>query len=437
MDDRQRSKENTASAWGRIRKNVGVLLSGRAIFALFNLAAVAVATRAVGLEAIGAIGLLMAFARLTGGLFKLGTWQAVLTYGAPIKKAGDRTGLRRLIGLTLMLDAAAVILAVGCAILAAIHAGPLMGWTEEMIAVAPWFMVTVAFLMQMTPVGILRLYDKIIPIASQHATTAVLRLIGASGIWAFGGGFTALAVVWAASAVIAGALLWLNAFRVGAAEIGRPTFSSAIRQRRDRFPRFWRFAGATNLTTTLNNAIMPVTTLVVGAALGPAAAGLFHLVRQVTDAMVRPATVLSQVVYPEFSLLAAEADKRAMRRIMKRALLYAALVQIAVVAALALGGGWILVGLFGPEAAAGREALALVALASGVVVTGFALEPALMSIGRAGLAMRATFGAWAVYVAALFALLPPFGLVGVGASLVLCRATQFAWRLTLAVRNLK
>lgn len=436
-EDRDQSRRNVASAWARVRKNVGVLVSGRAIFALVNLAAIAVATRAVGLEAIGAVGLLMAYARLIGDVFKFSSWQAVLTFGAPLRQAGDRGGLRRLMGLTLILDGITIAAAILVAGLGARLAGGFLGWTEEMIAVAPWFCVIILFVMQTTPVGVLRLYDRILPIASQHAVTAMGRLAGALGLWAFGGGFLALASIWVASAGLAAAILWLTAGRVAAAETGLPIFASALRNRRERLPRFWRFAGATNVASTLNTAAPPVATLVVGAVLGPAAAGVFHLVRQITEAMARPGMILSQVIYPEFSQLAALKDNRAMRRILKRAIFWGALVQAAAALILVLAGDLLLTALFGPEAATGHDVLILAGIASGVTVSGFALEPALLSTGKAGLAMRAAFGAWLVYVPALYFLVAPLGLVGVGLALIALRATQFGLRLWLALKHLR
>ncbi|MEM7524871.1 MAG: lipopolysaccharide biosynthesis protein [Pseudomonadota bacterium] len=436
-DQREQSRLNAASSWGRIRRNVGVLLSGRAIFALFNLAAAAIATRAAGLEVMGAVGLLLAYARLIGDVFKFNSWQAVLTYGAPMKAAGDRRGLRRLLGLTLFLDCAALTVSLVVAALGAIFAGGLMGWSEEMIAVAPWFCVIIVFITHMTPIGVLRLYDKIVPIASQHAVTAIVRLIGAILLWAFGGGFLELAAIWTVSAVIAGLLLWRSAWSEVREHIGSPLVGEGLRERRSSFPGFWRFAGATNVISTLNNVLLPVATLIVGAALGPTAAGIFHLVRQITDAMVRPGEILAQVVYPEFSSLAAEKDKGAMRRILKPALLYTALVQGAAVLILVLLGDLLLGALFGEEAAAGHGLLILSAIASSIMVCGFALEPALMSLGRADQAVWTTTGAWAAFALLTASLIPVYGLLGIGFALIGHRLLQFALSLGLVLRHLK
>ena len=102
------SKANARSAWGRIKRNLGILLGERAVFAIVNFAAAGLAVRATSLEVFGQVAVLLAFARLIGDIGKFNSWQALLTYGAPLNEAGAKRGLGRLIGLTLFLDAVAL-----------------------------------------------------------------------------------------------------------------------------------------------------------------------------------------------------------------------------------------------------------------------------------------------------------------------------------------
>ena len=202
------SKANARSAWGRIKRNLGILLGERAVFAIVIFAAAGVAVRATSLEVFGQVAVLLAFARLIGDVGKFNSWQALLTYGAPLQESGDKRGLGRLIGLTRFLDAVALSASLIAAWLVIWLFGQAMGWTDEMIAYAPWFCVIIAFIMHMTPTGVLRLYDKVGPIAAQHAVTATVRLVGAALIFWQGGGCFELTLVWTLAAVIAGLMLW-------------------------------------------------------------------------------------------------------------------------------------------------------------------------------------------------------------------------------------
>ena len=98
------SKAAAKTAWARIRRNLAILLGERVIFAVVNVIATGVATRATGLEAIGAIGLLHAYARVISDGVKFQSWQAVLRYGAPALESGRETDFRRLLKLTVLLD---------------------------------------------------------------------------------------------------------------------------------------------------------------------------------------------------------------------------------------------------------------------------------------------------------------------------------------------
>ena len=76
------SRAAARSAWARIRRNLAILLGERAVFAVVNVVAAGVATRATGVEAIGAIALLLAYARLISDGIKFQSWQSVIRFGA-------------------------------------------------------------------------------------------------------------------------------------------------------------------------------------------------------------------------------------------------------------------------------------------------------------------------------------------------------------------
>ncbi|MEX2519977.1 MAG: hypothetical protein WD969_11655, partial [Paracoccaceae bacterium] len=59
-----RAGSGHGGVWRRMRRNAAMLLGGRAVFGLVNLAAAAIAVRAVGLESFGVVVLLQAYVRL-------------------------------------------------------------------------------------------------------------------------------------------------------------------------------------------------------------------------------------------------------------------------------------------------------------------------------------------------------------------------------------
>lgn len=430
------SKANANTAWRRIRRNIGVLLGERAVFAVVNFAAAAIAARAVGVEALGAVGLLLAYSRLISDVMKFNSWQSVLRYGAPLLEAGEMRSLRRLLGLTLWVDIGAILVAVAGAVALAPLAGKWLNWSEEMIRYAPWFCVIIAFITHMTPTGILRLFDKVPYIAAMHAITATLRFAGAAAIWTWGGGLFELAVVWTVSAAVAALVVWTLAAVEAVRRQATPRMAGALREGAEGFDRFWRFIGATNVISTLDKIVFHVATLIVGAVLGPFEAGLFYIVRQITEAMVRPGDMLGPLFFPEIALLEAKGDRRAMRRLVKRAMIYSGMILGAVVLALVVFGEILLALMFGDEARAAYEVLVLAGVASALLVWGFTLEPTLLTIGKAGQALYAAVAAWVVFGAMTWLLIEDYELIGVGLAMIGHRATQFLLRFAFVARHL-
>ena len=437
MTDRETSRANARSAWGRIRKNIGILLGERAVFAVVNVVATGVATRAVGLEAIGVVGLLLAYSRLISDATKFQSWQAIIRYGAPLKAEGERPDLRRLIGMTTLIDAGAVVFAIIAAWIGAVLFGDWLGWSAEMISWAPWFCVIIAFITHMTPTGVLRLFDRVPIVAIQHAATATFRLIGSLALLWWGGGAFELALIWCLSAVFAGLLLYAAAAIVLVKEKATPRLAAAVREGPAGFTGFWKFVSATNAISTLDLILPFVATLIVGATLGPVEAGVFHLVRQVTEAMARPGDMLGPLFMPELALMEAKGDRRAIRRMVIKALIWTAAILAVVVLVFIVAGEAMLALLFGPEAAAGHDVLILAGIATAIYVWGFTLEPTLLSLGKAGKALWSILVAWLVFIAVIYATTPDWGLVGIGFALIGHRATQFLIRVGMVARLLR
>ena len=174
------------SAWRNVLGNASVILSERIVFGVVNIAAAAVATRAVGFEAFGAVVLVHAYARLFGDMLRFQSWQAVLRYGAPALANGRTQDLRRLLGLTLRLDLIALAGSITAAILFSGFVASIFSWPEETARWAPLYALAIAFMATDTPTGVLRLLDRFGILAVRHAMNASIRLTGAALVWMLG-----------------------------------------------------------------------------------------------------------------------------------------------------------------------------------------------------------------------------------------------------------
>ena len=68
---------------GRIFVNAAILVTGKGANAIFSLAYLALAVRALGIETLGLLVLIHTYAQVVGEVVKLRSWEAVLRYGMP------------------------------------------------------------------------------------------------------------------------------------------------------------------------------------------------------------------------------------------------------------------------------------------------------------------------------------------------------------------
>ena len=398
----------------RLFGNVLVLLGGKAFNALFSLGTMTLAVRALGLETYGVLILIHAFAMTAADLGKFQSWQAVLRYGTSAVKEDRLDDFRRLIRFTLLLDAGSALAATVVAMTGAWLIGPRLGWPTEVIPLGVLYGFSVIFAVTATPTGLLRLYDRFDLLAIQNNVGSLVRLIGSAIVFLAGGGLPAFIAVWFVARAASGISLFLFGWREMRRHGHGGTGAVGWRGLTKPFDGIWRFVWSTNLNTTANLGFVHLATLLTGGLLGPEEAGLFRIARQVANALAKPARLFIQVVYPEFARLVAAGDLRQLRRLLRR------------LAGLSAGGtavGLLLLVVFGPlllRLIGGEAALAaypiLLWLSGAALIDlwAFPLEPALISLGRAGTALMVRATATAVSIPFLILAVRHFGLTGAG-----------------------
>jgi O-antigen/teichoic acid export membrane protein len=291
-----------------------------------------------------------------------------------------------------------------------------LGWSEKEAPAAALYMLSIAFMVSATPLGLLRLFDRFDVLARQAALIALFRLV-------------AIVVAWAAHAPMAGFLL---AFAVGTVGSWLYLAGSAWGELRRRgltrdfdwtgplgrdLPGVWRFAWNTNLATTLDVAFTQVATLVVGALVGPTEAAFWRVGRQVADAIAKPAKLLSPALYPELAKLRAEKRHDAMWRLVRQVGLLAGGAGALLLAVSTFGGGPLIRLVMGEAFAPAAVVMTWQVAAAVIGIFALPLEPMLISLGKPGRAVLVRLAASAAFLIALPFLVTRFGLIGAGAGL--------------------
>jgi O-antigen/teichoic acid export membrane protein len=398
----------------RLLANAGKLLGGKTANALFGLAALAIAARALGLETFGVLVLIHTFTQAVGEIAKFQSWQAVLRYGTPALQTGAHGDFRRLLRFTVLLDGISAAAGMVLAVMLAWWLAPRFGWPAEVVPAAMLYVTSVLFMVTATPTGVLRLIDRFDILATQSAIAPFIRMAGGAVVWALGGGIGWFLVAWYLGTALAGIHLIGEGWR----QLHRRGLLTGWRWRGGGmtagFTGIWRFVWTTNLNTTLELAFTHIGTLAVGWVLGPQAAALFRVGRQFADALAKPAKLLVPAIYPELARLAAGADYGAMRRLALRSALLAGGLGTATLGIVWLGGELLLRLTVGPEFVAAYPVMLWLVAGAVIGIWAFPLEPLLISTGHPGTALAVRLVTTVIYLPLLFWLLGSIGLIGGG-----------------------
>lgn len=400
----------------RVVANAGLLLGGRTVNAVLGLAFMAIAARALGAAELGVLVLIQAFGQFLGEVVKFQSWQTILHYGARPLGEMRVTEFQRVLRFTLLLDLASTVLGIAIGMIGAFAFSGALGWGPKEAPAAALFMLSIAFMVSATPLGLLRLFDRFDVLAWQAGLISLIRVIG--GVVALALGASMDGFLLATAVATFGSWLYLAGSAL--AELKRRGLLQDFSWRgplTEGMPGVWRFAWNTNLASTLDVAFTHVATLIVGAMVGPSEAAFWRVGRQVADALAKPAKLLTPALYPELARLRAEERHHAMWRLARNVGLLAGGVAIVMLAVTALAGPTVLTLVMGKAFEPAANVMTWQVGAAVIGVFALPLEPMLVSLGKPGAAVRVRLAVSAAFLAMLPFLVTQFGLIGAGAGL--------------------
>lgn len=410
----------------RLLSNASLLVGGRSLNGIFNLAAMTLIVRAVGLEMFGLLVLIHALASTISDLAKFQSWQAVLRYGTPALEQDRTLDFRRLVKLTALLDLGSALLGILVAVLATPLLAPHFGLSAEWVPAIQLYAISIFFMVTATPTGLLRLFDRFDLLAVSNAMGSFVRVVGAVWISVQGGGLELLLAIWFASTMTSGIWLIVHSLRALSSRGLLRGPRLGMRGLATGHAGIAAFVWTTQANTTLSAGMRHLTTVIVGVLLTPAAAGLYDVSRQVTTLLTRFAKLMQPAIYPEFARLSVRNDLPAIRQLMFRSMALMAGAGAVIVIPLVLFGRPLLGFVFGPELEAAYGLMVLLALAASIRLLSFPLEPALISTGRATIALLVRGASVTVFLIALFSLIPRIGLIGSGVAMIASTLVAFA-----------
>jgi O-antigen/teichoic acid export membrane protein len=162
-----------------------------------------------------------------------------------------------------------------------------------------------------------------------------------------------------------------------------------------------------------------------GWFLGPSAAALYRVARQVATAIVKPTRLVMPALYPELARLWAIGNTKALYRLVMQVALSGGALATGLLIVAAFGGSWALRTALGDAFAGAAPVMTWLVGSAAIGIWALPLEPFLISTGRATAAFVTRAAVTVLYLPCLFFGLERYGLLGAGYATVAAMGLLF------------
>lgn len=398
---------------GRVLRNFGVVLRGRGIAAIFNLAATALMANALSATEFGLVILLHTYVLAVRGILNFRTYEAIVRFGVPQHENGEDEGLKQLFRTTTAIDLTSAAAATLLGISAASFAGSFLYWDAEMISLASLYSLVMLTTVSNTPNGILRLYDRFDALSVFYTVGPAIRITGVAIAWTMDADIRIFIAIWAAAFVLENTWLFIR----GHLEFYRHLNSSiwkggSWKEIGKTSGEFRHFIAVVYWQTNIDLLPKHLAVLLAGNLLGPAAAGMFRLARDFSSILSKPAMMLREVLFPDLTRIlhnkAAGFHELGFRAVKTAGAAGLLLVLLSIPAAAPI------LEIIGPEYTEAASLLTLMLLAATFELAGSPLRAAAYAMGKVAQILRIYMLSVVVYLGLFYVLTPVMGLPGPG-----------------------
>lgn len=393
----------------RIFKNARTLVSAKAVGGVLSLAYLAIAARSLGPEQLGVLILVHAYAVVVAGIAGFQSWQAIIRFGAPMQQGDDRQALKSLIRFAIRIDIISAAVAFLIAVVGAPYAARFMGWSDDVVRLVYVYSLVIPFLIAATPTGLLRLFDDFKILSLQQIVMPAIRFVGAVGLWAAGADVNAFILLWILSALMSGASLWFFGLRALHKRDLTPNVFGKTAVKAS--PEWLPFMVKTNLSSSIEMSHTELPVLIVGAVLGPVAAGFLRIATNLSNLIAHPANMLNWAIFPELSKVETTSGRGAMLRVVARSVVTAVGVAAPIVILFAIFRRDLAVIVGGEAFLPAAPIIALMAAAQLFRLVGIGLDSAVLARGRPGWALGGQAAAALTHLLLLYGLMSVIGVV--------------------------
>ena len=402
----------------RVLRNFGVVIRGRALAGVFSVAATGLMANALPAAEFGLVVLIHTYVMVIRGALNFRTFEAVVRFGIPLNDSSDTDGFRSLLRSTMLVDYSAGTLAMLVSVAGASLAALFLQWDSETVYWAMGYSLVILATANGTPNGILRVYDRFDALGIQYAVAPFLRFVSVGIAWWMEAPMDVFIVAWGSAFALGHFYMSIRGF-VDLRKNVKTRLCTGFQWQdlTEREIDFWKFVGVVYWQTNIDLLPKHVSVLLAGGLLGPAAAGLFRLAREISTILAQPALVLREVLFPDLTR-SFHADDGGLHSVPFRTAVVAGVAGLLIVA-LSIVFGEPILAVVGAEYVPAAPLLSLLLLAASFDLANASLRAAAYAMGRAAAVLKIHVVGIAAYFAAFFLLTAMLGLAGPGLAAVL------------------
>lgn len=412
----------------------GKMLRGRGFAGVFAAVSTALTAHALPVEQFGLIILLHTYIKVVKGVFNFRTFESIVRYGVPLHDKGDEPRLKSLLRSTTLIDFSSSLAATVFGVAMVPIAAVLLDWDPQMTRWAGFYALIIITTGVNTSNGILRLYDRFDALGVQYTIGPLVRVLLVTMAWAMDGGMLMFLLAWGVAYCAGNIYMFIRGLLELRSQLCTP-FWQGFRWREilDHDREFWRFIGVVYWQTSVDLVPKQLSTLLAGNLLGPAAAGLFRLAREISTILTRPAALLRDVLFPNLTR-SWQAEESGFKKLPFRTSLMAGSAGFVFVL-FAWFAGETLLGWVGEDYIPAAPLMVLLLVAASFELASAPLRAAVYAMGKASTLLRIHILGIAVYISLFYLLTRYAGLVGPGLASIMASMLTFALTARLIARR--
>lgn len=392
--------------------NIAHLLTGNVLGSLLGFAAFAFAARTLGIEEYGQLALVLTFVRVIERTVSFQSWQPIIRYGASLTGPDQGEDLRSLLKFGLILDISSAVCAWIVALAISFASAWLFGWSRETCLLLTLYSSVLLFQISGMPTAVQRMAGQFRLLAYGQLVTNVLRVALCGLGFVLGAGLAYFATVLGVVQILGSATRYILATRTLRRQGVSGILGASLKGITHRFPGIWNFAWSSNLSLTLRMSTQEIDTLLVGALVDPAAAGLYHIAKRIARFGQQIGGQVQAVLFPDVVRLWANGHVNELKRVVLQTELALLAFGICAILFLFTFIDPLLRWTVGPEFM-GAANLALVQItATALVISGSAARAALLGMGRQREVLRIVIVATLAFHSTAVLLIPEIGPIG-------------------------